>query len=94
MKYKLTEDGKAIELKDGKPVVIDDDGKEFTIDALSASEKVSAANAEARKYRKEAKDAKDLAETESAKVLEQVGKEAAEDAKSKLEAAGATVALT
>lgn len=40
------------------------------------------------------KDAKDLAETESAKVMEQVGKEAAEDAKSKLEAAGATVALT
>jgi len=40
------------------------------------------------------KDAKDLAETESAKVLEQVGKEAAEDAKSKLEAAGATVDLT
>lgn len=39
------------------------------------------------------KDAKDLAETADAKVLETVGKEAAEDAKSKLEAAGATVAL-
>lgn len=39
------------------------------------------------------KDAKDLAETADAKVLEAVGKEAAEDAKSKLEAAGATVAL-
>ena len=39
------------------------------------------------------KDAKDLAETESAKVMEQVGKEAAEDAKSKLEAAGAEVEL-
>lgn len=40
------------------------------------------------------KDAKDLAETADAKVLEQVGKESAQDAKSKLEAAGATVELT
>jgi large subunit ribosomal protein L7/L12 len=39
------------------------------------------------------KDAKDLAETPDGKVLEQAGKEAAADAKSKLEAAGATVAL-
>lgn len=39
------------------------------------------------------KDAKDLAETSDAKVLEAVGKESAEDAKSKLEAAGATIAL-
>ncbi len=39
------------------------------------------------------KDAKDLAETPGAKVLEQVGKEAAMEAKSKLEAAGATVEL-
>ena len=37
------------------------------------------------------KDAKDLAETAGAKVLEQAGKEPAQDAKSKLEAAGATV---
>ena len=39
------------------------------------------------------KDAKELAETPGAKVLEQVGKEAAQDAKSKLEGAGATVEL-
>lgn len=39
------------------------------------------------------KDAKDLAETPGAKVLEQVSKEAAQDAKAKLEAAGATVEL-
>jgi len=39
------------------------------------------------------KDAKDLAETAGAKVLEAAGKEAAADAKSKLEAAGATVEL-
>ena len=39
------------------------------------------------------KDAKDLAETADAKVLEQASKEAAQDAKSKLEAAGATIEL-
>ena len=39
------------------------------------------------------KDAKDLAEAAGAKVLEQAGKEAAHDAKSKLEAAGATIEL-
>ncbi len=37
------------------------------------------------------KEAKELAETAGAKVLEGVSKEAAQDAKSKLEAAGATV---
>ena len=40
------------------------------------------------------KDAKDVAETAGAKVLEAAGKEAAMDAKSKLEAAGASVELT
>jgi large subunit ribosomal protein L7/L12 len=37
------------------------------------------------------KESKELAETAGSKVLEGVGKEAAEDAKSQLEAAGATV---
>ena len=37
------------------------------------------------------KEAKDLAEAPDSKILEGVGKEAANDAKSKLEAAGATV---
>jgi large subunit ribosomal protein L7/L12 len=37
------------------------------------------------------KEAKDLAETPGGKVLEAVGKEAANDAKSKLEAAGAVI---
>jgi large subunit ribosomal protein L7/L12 len=40
------------------------------------------------------KDAKELAETAGAKVLDAAGKEAAMDAKSKLEAVGATVELT
>jgi len=39
------------------------------------------------------KEAKDLAETPDSKVMEGVGKEAANDAKGKLEAAGATVEL-
>jgi large subunit ribosomal protein L7/L12 len=39
------------------------------------------------------KEAKDLAEAPDSKVMEGVGKEAANDAKSKLEAAGATVEL-
>ena len=40
------------------------------------------------------KDAKEMAETQGIKVLEQVGKDNAQDAKSKLEAAGAVVDLT
>ncbi|MFQ5943129.1 MAG: 50S ribosomal protein L7/L12 [Anaerolineales bacterium] len=40
------------------------------------------------------KDAKELAETPGAKVMEGTGKEAAQDAKAKLEAAGATVELS
>jgi large subunit ribosomal protein L7/L12 len=40
------------------------------------------------------KDAKELAETAGAKVLEGASKEAAQEAKAKLEAAGATVELT
>ena len=38
-------------------------------------------------------DAKELAETAGSKIMEQVGKEAADDAKAKLEAAGAAVDL-
>ena len=40
------------------------------------------------------KDAKELAETAGAKVLDAAGKQAAMDAKSKLEAVGASVELT
>ena len=39
------------------------------------------------------KDAKEMSETVGVKVIEQAGKEAAQDAKSKLEAAGAVVEL-
>jgi len=40
------------------------------------------------------KEAKELAETADSNVLEQVGKDAAEEARAKLETAGATVELT
>jgi len=40
------------------------------------------------------KDAKDLAETAGAKILEGASKEAAQDARSELEAAGATVEVS
>ena len=40
------------------------------------------------------KEAKDLAETAGSKVMEQVSKDAAQDAKSKLEAAGAVVEVS
>jgi large subunit ribosomal protein L7/L12 len=39
------------------------------------------------------KEAKELSESAGAKILEQVGKDAANDAKSKLEAAGAVIEL-
>ncbi len=39
------------------------------------------------------KEAKEVAETPDSKIMEQVSKEAAEDAKSKLEAAGAVIEL-
>lgn len=39
------------------------------------------------------KEAKEMAETAGTKIMEQVGKDAAEDAKSKLEAAGAVIEL-
>jgi large subunit ribosomal protein L7/L12 len=39
------------------------------------------------------KDAKELAESSGAKIMEQVGKDVAQDAKSKLEGAGASVDL-
>jgi hypothetical protein len=58
MKYKLTDNGNIV-VKDEKPVVIDDDGKEFVVDAIGASENVRAAKKEAKKYRLELKEVTD-----------------------------------
>jgi len=73
----------AVEEKSEYDVVIKDVGPK-KIDVIKAIRQITTLGL---------KDAKDLAETADAKVLEQVGKEAAEDAKKKLEEAGASVEL-
>ncbi len=75
--------GEAAEEKTEFDVIIKDVGPK-KIDVIKAIRQITTLGL---------KDAKELAETPGAKVLEQVGKEAAQDAKSKLEAAGATVEL-
>ena len=79
MKYKLDENGNIV-VKDGKPVVIDDDGKEFVVDAIGASEKVQAANAEAKKFRQQAREAQATAEKFKPLVDNEVDPEKALDA--------------
>lgn len=73
----------AVEEKSEYDVVIKDVGPK-KIDVIKAIRQITTLGL---------KDAKDLAETADAKVLEAVGKEAAEDAKKKLEEAGASVEL-
>ncbi|MGD8554305.1 MAG: 50S ribosomal protein L7/L12 [Anaerolineales bacterium] len=75
--------GEAVEEKSEFDVILKDVGPK-KIDVIKAIRQITTLGL---------KDAKDLAETPEGKVLEQAGKEAATDAKSKLEAAGATVAL-
>ena len=75
--------GEAVEEKSEYDVIIKDVGPK-KIDVIKAIRQITQLGL---------KDAKDLAETSDAKVMEQAGKEAAQDAKSKLEAAGATVEL-
>ena len=77
-------DGAAAEDKTEFDVTINDVGP-TKIDVIKAIRQITSLGL---------KDAKDLAETPGAKVMEGAGKEAAQDAKSKLEAAGATVELS
>lgn len=76
--------GEAAEEQTEFDVVIKDVGPK-KIDVIKAIRQITALGL---------KDAKDLAETAEAKVLEAAAKEAAQDAKGKLEAAGATVELS
>ncbi len=76
-------DGAAADDKTEFDVVMKDVGPK-KIDVIKAIRQITALGL---------KDAKELAETPGAKVMEGTGKEAAQDAKSKLEAAGATVDL-
>lgn len=77
-------DGQAAEEKTEFTVVLKDVGPK-KIDVIKAIRQITNLGL---------KDAKELAETAGAKVLEQANKEAAQDAKSKLESAGATVELS
>ena len=76
-------DGAAADDKTEFDVIIKDVGPK-KIDVIKAIRQITSLGL---------KDAKELAETPGAKVMEGTGKEAAQDAKSKLEAAGATVDL-
>ena len=75
--------GEAAEEKTEFDVVIKDPGPK-KIEVIKAIRQMSSLGL---------KEAKELAETPDAKVLEGVGKDAANDAKSKLEAAGATIEM-
>jgi large subunit ribosomal protein L7/L12 len=75
--------GEAVEEKDEFDVILKDVGPK-KIDVIKAIRQITQMGLA---------DSKELAETAGAKVLEQAGKEAANDAKAKLEAAGATVDL-
>lgn len=76
-------DGEEVEEKSEYDVVIKDTGPK-KIEVIKAVRALTSLGL---------KDAKEVAETEGAKVLEGVGKEAAEDAQAQLEEAGATVEL-
>lgn len=75
--------GDAVEEKTEFDVVLKDVGPK-KIDVIKAVRQITSLGL---------KDSKELAETSEAKILEGTGKDAAQDAKSKLEAAGATVEL-
>lgn len=75
--------GEAVEEKTEFTVVLKDVGPK-KIDVIKAIRQITNLGL---------KEAKDVAEAPGSKVLEAVGKEAAHDAKSKLEAAGAKVEL-
>jgi len=76
-------EGQAVEEKTEYTVILKDVGPK-KIDVIKAIRQITNLGL---------KDAKELAETAGAKVLDQASREAAQDAKSKLEAAGATVEL-
>jgi large subunit ribosomal protein L7/L12 len=76
--------GEAAEEKSEYDVIIKDSGPK-KIEVIKAIRAITSLGL---------KDAKEMAEAADAKVLEGVGKEAAEDAKKQLEEAGATVALS
>ena len=77
------------------PVVAAEEQTEFTVVLTAGGEKKINVIKEVRGVRPDLglKEAKDLVEAAPANVLENVSKQAAEDAKKKLEEAGATVTI-
>lgn len=55
MKLKVNEEGN-VELLEGKPVYVTEDGKEIPFDAAAAMSKIAALNSEAKEYRLKGKD--------------------------------------
>ena len=71
MKYKFTENGN-IAVQDGKPVVIDDDGTESTVDALGANANLKVKDTEIATLRNEAKSKREELQAAKAK-LDKIG---------------------
>ncbi len=61
MEYVLDENGN-IKVKDGKPLVKGDDGKEFAIDAIGAQKTITGLHSEAAEHRKKASEYKKIVE--------------------------------
>ncbi len=61
MEYVLDANGNIV-VKDGKPLVKGDDGKEFTIDAIGAQKTITQLHAESAEHRKKAAEYKKVAE--------------------------------
>lgn len=76
MKYVLTEDGKAIQMKDGHPLVDPENGSDhYHVDAMGAADRITTLNAENKTFRK----GKEKAE-KSLKTFEGIDPVAAKDA--------------
>lgn len=63
MKLKLTEDGKAAVVQDGKPVYVHDDGKEIAFDAPATTQTLTRTLEESKKYKERAQTAETTLKT-------------------------------
>lgn len=81
MKLKLTEDGKAAVVQDGKPVYVHDDGKEIAFDALATVQTLNRTLDESKKY-------KDRAQTSESRLKTFEGIEDPDAARKAIETLG------
>jgi hypothetical protein len=70
----MIEDEGGVRLQDGKPVYVDDEGKEIAFDAPAAMSKIRALNNEAKEHRLKAEDYKTKAQTYSEQLQELTSK--------------------